>query len=139
MESIRPRLPGVALAAMLSLLTACTHRALTCATGQQAAVSETLYFGAETPDSAVTAAQWTDFLRDIVTPRFPAGLTSWEASGQWRSADGSVTREPSRVLSLVHAGDMESEASVRAIIDQYKTRHRQEAVLRVKAPVCMSL
>jgi hypothetical protein len=25
-------------------------------------------------------------------PRFPAGLTSWQAVGQWRSADGTLTR-----------------------------------------------
>jgi hypothetical protein len=110
----------------------------TCAGSRQSSIQELIYFGADTPDGTVSDAQWAAFLGEVVTPRFPAGLTTWEASGQWRSADGSLTREPSHVLNLVHAGDAAAESSVLAIIDTYKKRYRQEAVLRVKAPVCVS-
>jgi hypothetical protein len=122
-----------------SVLCGCAATAPGCARDQQLTVVEHIYFGVATPDGAVTAAQWSDFLRDTVTPRFPAGLTTWEASGQWRSADGSLMREPSHVLNLVHPGDAQSEAAVLAIIDHYKSRYRQEAVLRVQASACMSL
>ena len=50
-------------------------------------VSEMLYFGTQTPDGAVTAEQWTQFLATDVTPRFPRGLTVWPAAGQWQSAE----------------------------------------------------
>lgn len=109
-----------------------------CADARQHSIQELIYFGADTPDGTVSDEQWAAFLREVVTPRFPAGLTTWEASGQWRSADGTLTREPSHVLNLVHAGDPASESAVLDIIDTYKKRHRQEAVLRVKAPVCVS-
>jgi uncharacterized protein DUF3574 len=82
--------------------------------------------------------QWADFLRDVVTPRFPEGLTTWPASGQWRAGDGSLTLENTHVLNLVHAADDATEKSVQAIIADYKDRFRQEAVLRVKTGVCVS-
>ena len=127
----------VLLAALLSCGCAVTP-AVRCAGGQEPAIQELVYFGAQTPDGEVTAGQWTSFLAEVVTPRFPAGFTTWEADGQWRSADGSLTREPARVLNLVHAGDPIPESAVIAIIEAYKTRYRQEAVLRVRAPVCVS-
>lgn len=120
------------------LLAACTARPPACATGQQAWIGEQLYFGAASPQGEVSLDAWNAFLRDVVTPRFPDGLTTWQAAGQWRSADGTLTREPAYILDLVHAGDAAAESSVLAIIDTYKSRHRQEAVLRVRTPVCVS-
>jgi len=132
---------GFSLNAMLmaaSLSSGCVHTPATCGEGRQPSVVEHIYFGAATPDGEVTAEQWTAFLNDTVTPRFPGGLTSWQADGQWRSTDGSLTRESSRLLNLIHPGDARSESSVLAIIDAYKTRYRQEAVMRVTAPGCVS-
>lgn len=74
-----------------------------------------------------------------MTPRFPEGLSTWQASGQWRSASGEVIREPSYVLSLVHPDDPVPNKAVQEIIASYKTRFQQEAVLRVKSYTCMSL
>jgi hypothetical protein len=87
----------------------------------------------------VSQEEWSDFLRTVVTPRFPAGLTAWPASGQWRGADGQVVREDSYVLNLIHPGEASTEEGIRAIIAQYKTRFAQEAVLRVRSNVCTSL
>lgn len=112
---------------------------LACADGEQAAVSDWLYFGAATPDGVVSADDWQAFLREVVTPRFPAGLTAFEASGQWQSADGRITREPSHVLNLLHAGSARSDGDVRAIAADYQRRFRQEAVLRVRQRACMSV
>ena len=109
-----------------------------CPANQQAAVNELIYFGTATPDGVVPTEAWNGFLRDVVTPLFPQGLTTWDASGQWRSGDGSLTREASHILNLVHPKDDKSEAAVRAIVDQYKKRFRQEAVLRVAADTCTS-
>lgn len=109
-----------------------------CAAGEQRMVSEMIYFGTQTPDGAVTSAQWTQFLGEVVTPRFPQGLTVWPASGQWKSTDGSITREASYALNLLHADDAANEAAIRAIVDDYRTRFRQEAVLRVKSRACAS-
>jgi hypothetical protein len=131
------RYVALPLAAALACGCAATST-LPCAGNQQRAVQELIYFGAQTPDGEITAEQWSTFLAEVVTPRFPAGFTTWEASGQWRSADGSLTREPSHVLNLVHDGAPVPEAAVIAIVEAYKARYRQEAVLRVRAPACVS-
>lgn len=114
-------------------------RGVSCEGDGQLAVQELLYFGTETPSGHVTLEAWTQFLGEIVTPRFPDGLSAWQASGQWRSASGEVIREPSYVLSLVHPDDVAPSKAVQEIITSYKTRFRQEAVLRVKSHTCMSL
>jgi hypothetical protein len=110
-----------------------------CPSGQQAAVQELVYFGADKPGGQVTAADWAGFLATEVTPRFPAGLTSWQASGQWRSASGALVQEPSYVLSLVHPPQATSDAAVAALVAAYKRRFSQEAVLRVRSTACMAL
>jgi hypothetical protein len=91
------------------------------------------------PSGTVSDEDWSSFLRDVVTPRFPAGLTSWQASGQWRSDDGSLTHESSFVVTLVHPPGNSADADVRAIVAEYKQRFHQEAVLRVRSPGCTSL
>jgi hypothetical protein len=111
-----------------------------CTPGERSTVSEAIYFGLAKPAGGVVSPEeWSDFLRTVVTPHFPAGLTVWPASGQWRGADGEVVREDSYVLNLIHAADASAEEGIRAIIAQYKTRFAQEAVLRVRFNVCTSL
>ena len=109
-----------------------------CRGGELSAVQDSLYFGTGRPNGAVTADEWTAFLETTVTPRFPQGLTVSQASGQWRGAEGSIVRESSHVLQLVHPDDASSEKSVAEIIAAYKTQFQQEAVLRVKANTCVS-
>lgn len=132
-----PAPPRLALALAAVLPTACASLG-PCAGGEQSMVEEALYFGTQTPDGTVTAAQWSEFLRSEVTPRFPQGLTVWPASGQWRAADGSIKREASYVLTVLHEGDPASEAAVRGIAAAYKQRFRQEAVMRVQMHACVS-
>jgi hypothetical protein len=109
-----------------------------CPAGADRQVRDLLYFGSATPDGSVSAADWDAFLRDTVTPRFPDGLTVHAANGQWRGADGRIVREPSWVLELVHVDDARSEDAVDAIAEAYKSRFRQEAVMRVSSPACVS-
>jgi hypothetical protein len=110
-----------------------------CAPGEKSTVSDMLYFGMAKPGGTVTQDEWSAFLRTAVTPRFPAGLTAWPASGQWRGADGQVVREDSYVLNLLHPPEASGESAVQAIVAEYKTRFAQEAVLRVRSDVCVSL
>jgi hypothetical protein len=84
----------------------------------------TLYFGLNRKTGNVSETQWKRFLRDHVTPRFPQGLTVWEANGQWRRADGVIVQTPA-----VHA-------AIDAIIEDYKKTFEQESVLWETARVC---
>jgi hypothetical protein len=110
----------------------------TCRPDEKRRVSDTLYFGAAKPGGTVAPAEWSRFLDEWVTPRFPEGLTVWQASGQWRGADGRIVEEPSRVLNLIHAGATVDERKVEEISGEYKRRFQQEAVLRTRGAVCVS-
>jgi Protein of unknown function (DUF3574) len=116
-----------------------TMNGLSCGGGGQRAVQELVYFGTDAPSGSVTPEAWAQFLSETVTPRFPHGLSAWQASGQWRSASGQIIYEPSYVLSLIHPNNAPQDKAVHEIIASYKTRFRQEAVLRVTTPVCTSL
>ncbi len=109
-----------------------------CSSGEQLFVHELLYFGAAKPGGVVSPEEWAEFLSATVTPRFPQGLSVWQASGQWRGADGVVVREGSYVLNVLHADNATDEKSVREIVATYKSRFQQEAVLRVKLDACTS-
>jgi hypothetical protein len=115
-----------------------TENVLQCGSGETRFVNDQLYFGTAKPTGVVTSEEWTEFLRTAVTPRFPQGLSVWQASGQWRNADGSITHEASFVLNLVHPEDEPNESAVRAITSEYKSSFAQESVLRVKSYVCVS-
>jgi uncharacterized protein DUF3574 len=131
---------GSIVAAVLALAGCVAIPSAACAPGESAAVAEWLYFGGNMPGSAiVTPAAWSDFIDHEVAPRFPQGFTTWQAAGQWRGANGAIQREASHVVALVHADTSANARAVAAIADRYKQLFRQEAVLRVRVPACMSL
>jgi hypothetical protein len=75
----------------------------------------------------------------VVTPRFPSGLTVIsDASGQWLSPKGSLVRESTRILQLVHPDDDANDALLAKVISEYKTQFDQESVLRVKIKACVA-
>lgn len=96
-------------------------------------VADLLHFGLDTPDGTLADAEWQRFVDGEITPRFPAGLTVFDARGQWRGRDGRIEREPSRVVEIVHIDDARSRQALRALVAAYKARYRQESVLRVRS------
>jgi hypothetical protein len=98
---------------------------------------DTLYFGTQKPDGSapVTEAEWQQFLADEITARFPSGLTTWEASGQWRDEHNVIERERTHVVQLVHPVSRDAEGQIVAIVAAYKKRFAQEAVFRVRSDV----
>ncbi|HVZ68639.1 MAG TPA: DUF3574 domain-containing protein [Rhizomicrobium sp.] len=96
-----------------------------------------LLFGAATNDGTlIDAIEWKDFLDREVTPRFPAGLTAYEAYGQWQGSDGRIERGPSRALLIWYDGD--ASTRIDAIREAYKKRFAQESVMRVDGADCVS-
>jgi hypothetical protein len=112
---------------------------LSCAVGDSALIRETLYFGRNRPGGTVSDTEWQRFLTEVVTPRFPQGLTVLEASGQWQSATGVVEQERSQVVTIFHPDNEAARRSIREIAQEYKRRFQQEAVLRERAPSCTRL
>lgn len=107
-----------------------------CASTGAALMRTTLYFGLTRAGGRISERQWRGFLRDEVTPRFPAGFTVWEADGQWRSTNGKILRERSKVLLIVHGNSAEVRAALSALIGVYRARYDQESVLWEDAVVC---
>lgn len=134
------RLRLLALAAAAAIQVGCaTHGNSQCAAGAQVAVNEWLYFGTAKPSGSVSPEEWETFLAKSVTPRFPAGLSVWPASGQWQSAQGSIVKEATYLLNVVYPPSESSERAVRDVVAEYKLQFQQEAVLRVKSHACMAL
>lgn len=103
-------------------------------------VADRLFFGRNIPGGGtVSDSAFAAFLDQVITPRFPRGLTVFHADGQWRGESGSVEREQAVVVEVVHPEGPAAEADLREIADEYKRRFRQEAVLRVTMPVHMRL
>ena len=127
------------LAAACTLWMALTGCTLPAAEGfatplaQQTRVSDRLYFGRMHAAGVVTHAEWEQFLAEVVTPRFPEGLTVWTADGQWRDGGRRVTiREPTFVLEVVHPHHASRDADLKAVVAAYKQRFSQQSVLWVR-------
>jgi len=99
---------------------------------------DTLYFGTQKAEGGVVSdAEWQAFLADEITSRFPSGLTTWEASGQWRDQHNVIERERTHIVQIVHPANGVDEGRIAAIIEMYKKRFAQEAVFRVRSDVWM--
>lgn len=99
----------------------------------------TLYFGGSRPRGSVSELEWQLFLRDEVTPRFPNGMTVWDAEGQWRGPAGEIGHERTKVLLLVHPDTDAARQAIRAVIDRYRKAFEQQSVLWETARVCAAL
>lgn len=108
--------------------------------GEHAALQADLLFGRDIAGRGpVTDAERAAFLADTVTPRFPDGLTVWDAHGQWRDrATGGITREDSFVIRIIADGTADTRARLAAIRQAYMQRFRQESVGMTLAPTCAS-
>src|SRR5581483_9222028 len=108
-----------------------------CPDGRPVSVLTRLFFGLASADGrGVSEQAWDRFLETVVTPRFPDGFTVLPGYGQYRGATGTVTREGTRVLLLVHPGTAREAARIAEIAAAYRAAFAQEAVLEVAGPVC---
>jgi hypothetical protein len=110
-----------------------------CEPGDTALVRDVVYFGRNRPGGGVVSdPDWQRFLDEVVTPRFPDGLTVVHADGQWRGQSGAVERERAEVLTVLHGGTGDSRKAVSEVVGEYKRRFGQEAVLRERLSACAS-
>jgi NADPH-dependent 2,4-dienoyl-CoA reductase/sulfur reductase-like enzyme len=111
--------------------------AAACAVGDTAMVRDVVYFGHNRPGGGtVSDADWRRFLDEVLTPRFPYGLTVVDATGQWRGRSGMVEQERSEIVTVFHAGDVASRQAIAEVAGEYKRRFQQEAVLRERSSTC---
>jgi Protein of unknown function (DUF3574) len=91
-----------------------------------------LYYGQNIDTTGqVSDRQFHRFLRDEVTPRFPDGLTVYDAAGQFLNNANQLIHEPSKIVSLVIEDTQTNERKINEVIDIYKQQFQQESVLIV--------
>jgi Protein of unknown function (DUF3574) len=101
-------------------------------------VADRLFFGRSIPGGGtVSDDEWAAFLRDVVTPKFPDGLSVWRADGQWLDSRGALEHEQTMVVEVIHPASDQVDAALRLIADDYKRRFRQDAVMRITTPARM--
>ena len=112
---------------------------LSCSSPQKQMMEIDLLFGRNIGGKlGVTDKRWTAFLAREVTPRFPDGLTVFDAYGQWRDEKRkTIAREPSKVVRIITT-DAEAQAKIDAIVEAYKRRFRQQSVGVAMRPACVS-
>jgi hypothetical protein len=127
--------------AMAGVLSGCAAMgAPSCGPGGQPELVAEMVFGRNIGDSlGVSEADWNRFLDEEVTPRFPDGLTVMSASGQWRDTErGNVVQEPSKVLVVVLDDEALDKPRITEIATAYKRRFKQQSVLTMLRPACVS-
>jgi hypothetical protein len=121
--------------ALVFLLTACASVAPPV---ENAVIADRLFCGRAIPGGGMVSDEdWNAFMRDVVTPRFPDGLTIWRAEGQWRGKDGEMVREPVMIIEILHPLGGAFDRAIGEIAAEYRRRFRQDAVMRVTMPAWM--
>jgi hypothetical protein len=101
-----------------------------------------LYFGSSpvgVQDGGVAEMRWRAFLDKEVTPRFPDGLTVFDAFGQWRDRGSkSIDRLWTKVLVILYEDTPANRAAIDAIRLAWKTSTHDQSVLLATTPVDVS-
>lgn len=92
-----------------------------------------LYFGMSKPDGEISEDDFTAFLNQIISPKFPEGLTVLGGIGQFKDSEGAIIREKSKVLILLYPfkNRKESNRKIELIRAAYKKKFCQQSVLRI--------
>jgi Protein of unknown function (DUF3574) len=113
---------------------------LDCLGGQRPTQVAELMFGRNIGSRlGVQEAEWSRFVDREIISRFPNGLTVLNAGGQWRDeATKKIVREPSKLVQIVLPGQAEDIARLNEIVAAYKRRFKQQSVVMIVRPACVS-
>lgn len=130
------RIGRVAFAAVL-MLAACAPQVPSCAPPAVAASGFEVYFGRDKPGGEVTEAEWQGFVDEILSPRFPDGLTVLDAKGLWRDPrSGKILGERTKLVLITAPDAAVARQVIEAAVADYQRRFDQHTVLRVERPGC---
>ena len=125
---------------LVALAEGATAQLVDCRGGQKPSLVAELMFGRKIGDRiGVSEGAWGRFLDREITPRFPDGLTVFNAAGQWRDkASNRIVREPSKIVQIVLPGSDRDIARLNEIAEAYKSRFKQQSVGVIVRPACVS-
>lgn len=99
-------------------------------------VQTMIYFGLDIPGGGVVSEeQFDNYLQDVVTKEFPKGLTAFDAYGQMQNKDGSIEKQTTKVVLLVHEDSSAGGMAVKRVIDQYRSSFGAPQVMRTASPI----
>jgi hypothetical protein len=82
---------------------------------------------------------WSRFVDREIIPRFPDGLTIFDATGRWQDrAANRIAREPSKIVEIALPGTSEDIVRLNEIVEAYKSRFKQQSVGLIVRPACVS-
>jgi hypothetical protein len=108
---------------------------LQCSGAQKSWLVAELLFGRE----HVSEKRWRRFLATEITPRFPDGLTVFDARGQWRAPGRkTIARERSKIVMIAMPPGPDNDGRLQDIVEAYKARFKQQSVGLIVRPACVS-
>jgi len=112
---------------------------VTCGHSQEPRIVAQLLFGCGKGDGGgITQADWSGFVADELTPRFPDGFTVIDSAGQWLNPQqGAIIKEASKVVEIVLPSDTYDAAKIDAVIDAYKHQFRMLSVGLIVQTACV--
>ena len=129
-----------ALTAAGLLLAGCASQSIApgCKTGSERPTAQLVFGRVSETGPGVSEAEFTKFLDQEVSTRFPDGLTVVDAQGRWTPPAGTIIHEPSKMVMLVLRGREDERAKLEAIREAYKRRYHQQSVLLMTSNACVS-
>jgi hypothetical protein len=110
-----------------------------CPPGQESLKTAQLFFGRNVSGKpGLSEAEFRKFVDEELTPRFPDGLTILDGGAQWRGDENRLIREAAKVVLIVLPRSGDASARIEASRAAYTTRFRQQSVLLVTQPACVS-
>jgi Protein of unknown function (DUF3574) len=122
----------------LALASSAGAQLLDCRGGQRPTEVAQLLFGRNIGNRlGVSESAWARFVDREIVPRFPDGLTVFDATGRYRVAN-RVAREPSKIVEIALPGTPEDMVRLNEIVEAYKSRFKQQSVGLIVRPACVS-
>jgi len=83
----------------------------------------------------VSEEDFNKFLEDVVTREFPAGLTVFDSYGQMKDDTGTIQKQATKVVLLVHENSAENDKAIKKVIDSYREMFDQPQVMQTTTPI----
>lgn len=138
-RSDRWRSIGVSLFLLVAPAGGAVAEPVTCAQSLTPRIVVQMLFGRGKADGGgITQADWSGFVANEITPRFPDGFTVIDATGQWLNPQqGAIIKEESKVVEIVLPSDSYDAAKIDGVIESYKRQFQMLSVGLIVQTACV--
>jgi len=102
-------------------------------------IKSELYIAVGDEKSELPAGAWDQFLKEVVSSRFPNGITVLSGEGQWFNQHLAAHQNLKlKVIAIIHDPSPDDRAKIDEIRSIWKERYPCESVLKVEQEVEVS-